>query len=92
MKNLLRVLRTVAVLAGIFALGVLFNRSVIPFFSHDVKVWVIPGVEGRGCHGLLGGTMIRFGRGMGQADGVYDMPCDDIAFESETFALVCKCH
>ncbi len=92
MKNLPRVLRTVAVLAGVYALGVLFNRSVIPFFSHNVKVWVIPGVEGRGCEGSYGATMIRFGQGMGGSCGVYKMSCDDISFKSETFALLCKCR
>ncbi len=92
MKNIPRVLPTVAVLAGAFALGMLFNRSVIPFLSHDMKVWVIPGVEGRGCHGLWGATMVRFGQGMGQSDGVYTISCGDISFASDSFALLCKCH
>jgi hypothetical protein len=92
MKNLPRVLRTVAVLAGAFALGMLFNRDVIPFLSRDVKVWVIQGEEGRGCAGLWGATMIRFGQGMGQSDGAYQIPCDKVSFKSDTFALLCKCR
>src|SRR5512145_1233360 len=92
MKNLPRVLRTVTVLAGVFALGVLFNRSVIPFLSRDVKIWVIPGVEGRGCDGLAGATTVIFGKGMAQSDGVYKMSCDDVSFASESFALLCKCR
>ncbi len=92
MKNLPRILRTVAVLAGVFALGVLFNRSVIPFFSHDVKVWVIPGVEGHGCEGSLGGNSLQFGRPTWISDGVYKIPCDKVSFQSNTFELLCKCR
>ncbi len=92
MKNLPKVLRTLAVLAGVFALGVLFNRSVIPYLSRDVEVRTIQGVEGRGCQGLWGAAMVRFGQGMGQSDGVYKMSCDEISFESDTFALLCKCR
>ncbi len=92
MKNLPRILRTVAVLAGVFALGVLFNRSVIPFLSREVKVWVIQGVEGRGCEGSFGVTGIVFGKGMEQGDGEYKIPCDEVSFQWDTFALLCKCR
>jgi hypothetical protein len=87
-----RLLRTVAVLAGVFALGVLFNRSVIPFLSHDVKVWAIQGVEARGCEGSWGGTSFRFGQPTWMTDGVYKIPCDEVSFQSETFALLCTCR
>ena len=92
MKNLPRALRTVAVLAGVFAVGMLLNRSVIPLVSHDVKVWVIPGVEGRGCEGSWGGTAFRFGQPLWKSDGVYKISCDEVSFESDTFALLCKCR
>ena len=92
MKNLPRALRTIALLAGAIALGVLFNRSVIPFFSHDVTVWVIPGVEGRGCEGGFGTTTLRFGQPVMGSCGVHKSSCDQISFKSETFALLCKCR
>ena len=28
---------------------------------------------------------------MGQPDGMYKIPCGEISFSSETFALLCKC-
>ena len=91
MKNLPRVLRTIAVLVGAMALGVLFNRSVIPLLSRDVGIWVIHGMEGRGCEGSAGATLFQFGRPVGQSDGVYKISCDEVTFVSEAFALLCTC-
>ena len=92
MKNLPRAWRNVIVLAGVFALGVLFDRYAIPFLSRDVGVWVIQGVEGRGCEGSWGATLIRFGKPSGQSDGVYKIPCGEISPASDTAALLCKCR
>ncbi len=92
MKSLPRAWWAAVVLAVVFALGVLFDRYVIPFLSRDVWVLGIHGVEGRGCEGSMGATMLRFGKAMGQSDGVYKIPCDKISPTSETVALLCECR
>ena len=92
MKSLPRVLRTVAILAGVFALGVLFDRYAVPFLSHEVWVWGIQGVEGRGCEGATQATSFRFGSTVDWADGVYKIPCNEFGYASETAALLCRCR
>ncbi len=92
MKSLPRAWWTVVVLVGVFAVGVLFDRYVMPFLSRDVWVWVIPGVDGRGCEVSTQSTLFRFGWAVDGTNGVYKISCDDFGFASETAALMCRCR
>ncbi len=92
MKNLPRAWWTVTVLVGIFALGVLLDRYLAPFISRDVLVWVIHGVEGRGCEVSTHATSFRFGNPVDWTDEVYKIPCHDLGVATETAALHCDCR
>lgn len=74
-----------------FVLGILFEQHARPWIANDVDVWVIDGKPGQGCKGEWGSTKIRFGQGIGQTDGIYDIPCDQLSRTSESTALVCAC-
>lgn len=78
-------------LIALFTLGALFNNYVMPWLARDIDVWVIQGVKGQGCKGSWGSTKVRFGQGIGQTDGVYDIPCDKLSVTSDTTALRCNC-
>jgi hypothetical protein len=92
MKSLPRAWWAVVVLIGVFALGVLFDRYLMPFLSRDVWVWAIHGVEGRGCEGSTAATSFRLGTPVDRTNGVYKITCDGIGFASETAGLVCECR
>ena len=92
MKSLPRPWWVVVVLVGVFALGVLFDRYVMPFLSRDVWVWGIQGVEGRGCEVSTQATLFRFGSPLDWTNGVYKIPCHKIGVASETAALLCRCR
>jgi hypothetical protein len=84
--------RLLAVVASAFVLGILFERLARPWLARDVDVWVIHGKVGEGCKGSWGSTKIRFGRGIGHTDGIYEIPCEELSPASETAALVCHCE
>ena len=80
-----------AILVVVFAIGAVFDRYVMPWLARDVGVWELRGLKGQGCKGPWEATMIRFGRGIGQVDGAYDIPCGRISTVADTAALFCKC-
>lgn len=91
LRNLPPAWKRVTILAAVFVTGALFDRYMMPWLARDVGVWELHGGKEQGCKGTWGATIIRLGRGMGQVDGTYDIPCGKISTVSDTAALFCKC-
>ena len=91
MKSLPRTWWTIVVLVGVFAMGVLCDKYVMPFLSRDVWVWTIQGVERRGCEGSADTTSFQFDWPSEKTHGVYKISCDEISVATETVALLCEC-
>lgn len=92
LRNAPPALRKAALLIAVFVLGALFNRYAMLWIYRDIDVWVIHGTKSEGCKGAWGATMVRFGRPMGQADGVYALTCGEFGIASDTAQILCDCR
>ncbi|HEU5153722.1 MAG TPA: hypothetical protein VFU03_03230 [Gemmatimonadales bacterium] len=86
--------RKTVVLAIAFAMGIAVDRLVIlisPLVYRTVNVTTIHGTKGKGCRGYAHSFYALFGRPMGQADGIFEAACEEVAYLSDTEALACHC-